>query len=553
MFHLPNRAVDANHRRSSTVGLLAVFTAVGGLLLVATQHTLPPHNLPEPRTVLHSAERPALFDDFTVAPLPQLGAPEDDQLSRGGRELAQRLAGPANLPTTLTALPGDNSALADWPRPEPTRDMADEKAAVSPVDPVIAPPPAAIATPAARIVLPVPMDTRIFIALEPPLAGSHGVMPLPTTVAVERGDTLLAILQREGVERLEAHAAVDALADVYDPRRLRPGLRLTVETDRAAEKLVRLAFEADRRSTFEVVRERDGYLGRAVEKPVSSEERFIAASVERSLYEAAVGAGMPAEVLMRSLKVFSWDVDFQRDVRPGDGIGVLFDAEVLDDETVVGGSTIRYAKLTVGGRTVEAFRHKNAEGAVEYFDRKGRSLRKFLLRTPVDSARISSGFGMRRHPILGYSKMHKGVDFAAPTGTKIYAAGAGKIEKIGRHGGYGNYIRIRHGNGYATAYAHLSKFARGLKRGQTIRQGQVIGYVGSTGRSTGPHLHFEVMKGNKQVNPLKVAQPPASELAGKRLGAFEALVAEIDQAVQRQTERTVVAAKTGVDRAQRQN
>jgi murein DD-endopeptidase MepM/ murein hydrolase activator NlpD len=165
------------------------------------------------------------------------------------------------------------------------------------------------------------------------------------------------------------------------------------------------------------------------------------------------------------------------------------------------------------------------------------------LRTPVDGARLSSTFGMRRHPILGYSRMHKGVDFAAPTGTPIYAAGGGRVAAAGRNGSYGNYIRVRHSGEYSTAYAHLSRFAKGLRPGQRVRQGQVIGYVGTTGRSTGPHLHYEVLRNDQQINPLKLKQPPATQLAGADLERFNEEVARIDRLRDELTRNTQVASK----------
>ena len=185
--------------------------------------------------------------------------------------------------------------------------------------------------------------------------------------------------------------------------------------------------------------------------------------------------------------------------------------------------------LSLSGETLDAFRFEPQDGEIEYFDRTGRSLRKFLLRTPVDGARLSSTFGMRRHPILGYSLMHKGIDFAAPSGTPIYAAGGGRVVAAGRNGGYGNYIRVRHSGEYSTAYAHLSRFAKGVKAGQRVRQGQVIGYVGTTGRSTGPHLHYEVLRNDQQINPLEIKQPPATQLAGADLERFNEEVARIDR------------------------
>ena len=193
------------------------------------------------------------------------------------------------------------------------------------------------------------------------------------------------------------------------------------------------------------------------------------------------------------------------------------------------GGDLLYAALSVGGQFLEGYRFVVAPGEVAYFDRSGRSLRKFLLRTPVDGARLSSRFGMRKHPILGYTRMHKGVDFAAPTGTPMYAAGDGKVVAAKRNGGYGRYIQIHHTNEYSTAYAHLSRFAKGMTPGRRVQQGQVIGFVGTTGRSTGPHLHYEVLRNGAQINPLQLKQPANQQLAGADLERFRAEVARIDR------------------------
>jgi murein DD-endopeptidase MepM/ murein hydrolase activator NlpD len=249
---------------------------------------------------------------------------------------------------------------------------------------------------------------------------------------------------------------------------------------------------------------------------------------------------VPPAVLAEVVRIFSWDVDYQRETRPGDEIAVLFERERVADGPVIGAGDIRYARLDVGGRIVEAFRFERGDDAA-FFTRDGESLRKFLLRTPVSGARMSSGFGMRRHPILGYTRMHRGIDFAAPTGTPIYAAGDGRLVRVGRYGGYGNYIRIQHGEGYATAYAHLSRFAEGMRSGRRVEQGDVIGYVGSTGRSTGPHLHFEVLENGEQVDPLGVAQPPAENLEGEALAAFQREVQAVETRLAELGSRTFAA------------
>ena len=392
---------------------------------------------------------------------------------------------------------------------------------------------------------PVPEPTAFDRTTASAAVGGTDVSPQRRDLEVGAGDTLIGMLLRLGIARAEAHAAVEGLRDVYDPRRLRPGQRLEIETDAAARRLVRLAFAPSERRRIELVRDAHGSFEAAVrERATVSEETLVTAEVRSSLHAAAIGAGVPAAVLAEVVRVFSWDVDYQRETRAGDRITVLFERERLPGGAVVGAGDVHYARLDIGGRELEAFRYVR-DGEPEFFTRDGDSLRKFLLRTPVDGARMSSGFGMRRHPILGYNRMHRGVDFAAPTGTPIYAAGDGRIVRVGRLGGYGNYVRIEHGGGYATAYAHLSRFAAGMRSGRRVEQGEVIGYVGSTGRSTGPHLHFEVLKRGQQVDPLEVARPPAESLKGEALAAFRREIRTVDTRLATLANRTFAAEGAG--------
>ena len=189
---------------------------------------------------------------------------------------------------------------------------------------------------------------------------------------------------------------------------------------------------------------------------------------------------------------------------------------------------IVYAAMTLSGKRMELYRFTPKSGNTDYLDPKGDSVRKTLMRTPIDGARLSSGYGMRKHPILGYTKMHRGVDFAAPRGTPIYAAGDGTVEVAGRKGAYGKYVRIRHNSTYKTAYAHMSRYGKGIKKGKRVKQGQIIGYVGSTGRSTGPHLHYEILVNGRQINPRRVKLPSGEKLKGQDLEAFAQARAEID-------------------------
>jgi murein DD-endopeptidase MepM/ murein hydrolase activator NlpD len=355
-------------------------------------------------------------------------------------------------------------------------------------------------------------------------------------VEVRRGDTLMDILGRDQIDYGEAYAAVESLRTIYDPRRLRAGQALTITAASAdatqdPKRLLGLSFDLNFDHQIRVTLGADGsYDATEADRPQRRETVRLAGTINDSLYIAAQRTGLPQNVIANLIKLFSWDVDFQRDLRPGDGLEAMFEQVRLQDGSdEVRGGDLLYAALTLSGRQLEAYLFEMPDGAIEYYDRTGRSLRKFLLRTPVDGARISSPFGMRINPILGYSMMHRGVDFAAPIGTPIYAAGDGRIVEEGRKGGYGNYIRIRHNTEYSTAYAHLSRFAKGMSPGRRVHQGDVIGYIGTTGRSTGPHLHYEVLRDNDQINPMSVKQPPNIQLAGADLQRFHNEIARLDQ------------------------
>ncbi len=374
-------------------------------------------------------------------------------------------------------------------------------------------------------------------------------------IVVRRGDTLMDILTRARIDQGEAYAAVESLRTIYNPRRLRAGQALAIRADAAAadddaaddtgRRLLGLSFDLSFDHEIRVTRGVDGsYDATKAERPQHREMVRLAGTIDDSLYLAANRVAMPQDVTAGLIKMFSWDVDFQRDLRPGDAFETLFEEVSLEDGSgAVRGGDLLYGGLTLSGAVLDAYRFEVEDGDVEYFDRTGKSLRKFLLRTPVDGARISSGFGMRRHPILGYSLMHKGVDFAAPSGTPIYAAGNGRIVVAGRNGGYGNYIRIRHSGEYSTAYAHMARFAKGMAPGQRVTQGQVIGYIGTTGRSTGPHLHYEILRDDAQINPMSVKQPPNTQLAGADLKRFQTEVARIDRLRTELTHDTLVASR----------
>ncbi len=346
-------------------------------------------------------------------------------------------------------------------------------------------------------------------------------------ISVGRGDTLVSLLSDAGAPRDQVHGAVEAIRPLFDPRDLKEGQPVNLIIDQGADdtppRLVGLAVQTDADRVVRVQRDDTGGFTASEERPplTRSVVRF-AATIDDSLYGAASQAGLPVAVTTDVIRAFSYDIDFQRDIHAGDRFEVLVERFADDNGATVKWGDFLFARLVTGADELIIYRYAPSDdGIADFFTPKGDSVRKALLRTPIDGARISSGFGMRRHPILGYSKMHKGIDFAAPTGTPVLAAGDGVIDTIGLNGSYGNYVRLRHSTEYSTAYAHLSRFAKGLKPRQRIRQGDVIGYVGTTGRSTGPHLHYEILTRGRQVNPAGVKFRSGRSLAGKELVKFK--------------------------------
>ena len=264
----------------------------------------------------------------------------------------------------------------------------------------------------------------------------------------------------------------------------------------------------------------------------------------QSVYETALRNRIPRPIIEDLVRIYSYDVDFQRKVQPGDSFEVLYAGE---DETPVADSRndVLFATLTVGGETKKFYRFQSPDDAVvDYYDETGKSAKQFLVRKPVLAGIMRSGFGLRRHPILGYTKMHTGVDWAAPSGTAIYASGNGVVEKAGLESGYGKYIRIRHNNGYETAYGHMTAFARGIDEGTRVRQGQVIGFVGSTGLSTGSHLHYEILVNGRFVDPMRIKLPRGRVLEGPLLAGFEQERERLDGIMARKPARVASTASS---------
>ncbi|MEO0394320.1 MAG: peptidoglycan DD-metalloendopeptidase family protein, partial [Pseudomonadota bacterium] len=371
--------------------------------------------------------------------------------------------------------------------------------------------------------------------------GAPGDQLIQRSVKVGSGDTLMKLLLGQAVPRQAAHEAINALRAHYNPRRLKVGQELALlfsagQNDQGqtiSPTFVGLRIDPALDQRVEVsLQDGGGFTAELFERPLQTIDKWAMAPIDGSMMAAGRKAGVPPAVLTELIRAFSYNIDFQRDLQPGDQFILQYDQKVTADGHMVQAGDLRYAALVVGGQRMEVFRYEFEDGKVDFYDRSGKSVRKSLLRTPVEGARISSGYGMRRHPILGYSKMHRGVDFAAPTGTPIYAAGDGVVERVGRYGSYGNYIRLRHAGSMKTAYAHLRRFAKGMAPGTQVRQGQVIGYVGSTGRSTGPHLHYEVIVNGTQTNPMTVSLPAGAPLSGDDLLRFQDMAAAVREEAQ---------------------
>jgi murein DD-endopeptidase MepM/ murein hydrolase activator NlpD len=368
--------------------------------------------------------------------------------------------------------------------------------------------------------------------------------PAPRNVQIEvsRGETFEAAVRRAGLAADEAREVANTLAkavtfNIFDD--LKAGQKLQVAVisprdERGPVRLIGLSMKTGPATTLQLSRSFDGALKLdELQEQIKDETKVACGEIEGSLDASARKAGALPGQIHQVVDLFAHKLDFARDIQPGDRFCLVFDRKVTESGATVEGGDLRYAEIEAdhlkGQGAVRFYRHlQPGSDKPQYFDENGKNIRGFLLRTPVDGARVTSNFGMRRHPLLGYTRMHQGIDFGASTGTPVYAAGDGVIAEAGRKGGYGNWVMVKHSGGWATGYGHLSRFAKGMRPGQRVSQGQLIAYVGSTGASTGPHLHYEVMKGGAKLNPKGAKVPQGSELGGKELVAFKSEKAGVD-------------------------
>lgn len=417
---------------------------------------------------------------------------------------------------------------------------AEPAPAVVPVPPMQPPPlpmevatiqviPASLTVPAPAAV---PMPAAAVAAAPPQPA-----FPMQVSVPVQRGDTLMSMLTERGIAYNEAQDIVNSMKRVYNPRNLTIGQSLELHLDKSRLDSTKpsvsgLSIAVSPIKTIALNRtSNDSFTTKEIKAPVFKGLARNGGTINSSFYQTGIDSGIPPQMLAEIINAFSYDVDFQRDIQPGDELDVVYERMHTEKGITTGYGNVIYASLTLGDEKLAVYRHTSPDGYSGYYNHKGESVKKALLKTPINGARITSGFGMRMHPLLGYSKMHKGVDFGAAVGTPIYAAGDGIIEEAGFKGTFGNYVKIKHSSKYATAYGHASRIARGIRPGAHVKQGQVIAYVGSTGRSTGPHLHYEILVGGEQVNPAGVKFRTGQTLGGRELAGFKHQVNQVETAL----------------------
>lgn len=360
------------------------------------------------------------------------------------------------------------------------------------------------------------------------------------TLTLEPGQNLGPLLQKNGLTPSTAYQVTQAFAQVFPPRNIRAGQSFYLSF--AGDEFTDMTFKPNSDRTIFVAKKDDGYKAREVAAELRFDQMVVSGKIENSLYLDANAQGAPDKVIVQFANIYEYSVDFQRDIQPGDEFEMVFNVARNHKGEIVKAGDLLYTSFSPRGKTSNYYLFEDAKGRENFYDAKGKTAKRKLRATPINGARLTSSFGRRKHPISGYRKMHKGVDFGARSGTPIMAAGTGTIVRANRYGGYGNYIRIAHSDGYSTAYAHMKNFARGIKKGTRVTQDQIIGYVGSTGASTGPHLHYEVLKNGKHINPRQLNQLSGKPLAKASMPKFEDRRREIDALRQQLlSEKAVVA------------
>ena len=339
---------------------------------------------------------------------------------------------------------------------------------------------------------------------------------------IKNNDTIEKILKKfqikdADIKAISVELKKKKLANIYLGRKMSLIIK---KLDDGSNSIINFIYPINNTSSVEVRKSKDKFLVKENILQLYKKEVVVKNMIKNNLYSSAVNVGVEPNIIVEFARVFGFEVDFQRDIRKGDWFEIMYEKFEDDNEKVRDTGKIIYASMYVNGEEINLynFKYNNEE---EYYDIKGKSITKSLMKTPINGARLSSSFGMRKHPILGYNKMHRGTDFAAPSGTPIMASGSGTVTRARWCGGGGNCVKIKHNSTYETIYAHMKAFAKGIKEGRKVKQGQIIGYVGSTGLSTGPHLHYEVIVNGKKVNSQKLKLPSGKTLKGEERKQFE--------------------------------
>ena len=345
---------------------------------------------------------------------------------------------------------------------------------------------------------------------------------------VQNNDTLEKILKKYNIDNTEINKIASAiikkkLSNIYAGTEI----KIVTKEEKETNKIISLVYSVDAITSVEIKRSKDKFNVAKIVLKLKKKEIVLSNSIKNNLYSSAVKAGIEPNIIVEFANIFGFEVDFQRDIRTGDMFEVYYEQYVDDENVVKNTGKIIYASMFVNNKELSLynFKYDNKEG---YYDVDGKSVIKTLMKTPINGARLSSSFGLRKHPILGYNKLHQGTDFAASTGTPIMASGSGIILRAQKYKGYGNYVSIKHNSNYTTAYGHMSKFGKGIRKGVRVNQGRIIGYVGSTGMSTGPHLHYEVIKNKKRVNSQRLKLPSGKILNNEARNKFEVDRIKID-------------------------
>jgi len=346
---------------------------------------------------------------------------------------------------------------------------------------------------------------------------------------IKNNDTIEKILKKysiksEDIKNISAELKVKKLSNIYSGRKLS---LIYKKQENNLNEVVNLIYPVSNTSSVEVRRVQNTFKIKENILQLYKKEVVVRSVIKNNLYSSAITAGVEPNIIVEFARIYGFEVDFQRDIRQGDWFEILYEKFEDDNKKIRDTGKIIYASMYVNGEEINLynFKFKNEE---EYYDIKGKSITKSLMKTPINGARLSSAYGMRKHPILGYNKMHRGTDFAALSGTPIMASGSGTITRARWCGGGGNCVKIKHNSTYETIYAHMKSFAKGIKEGKKIKQGQIIGYVGSTGMSTGPHLHYEVVVNGKKVNSQRLKLPSGKILKGEARENFELERIKID-------------------------